>query len=81
LLGRDLPVTRLSSTPRAVDLRPATGQGWVAANWLVAHADRLGIDTIRHAGRRWARSDGWRDDAGAGADRVRVELADIKPSS
>jgi len=81
LLGRDLPVTRLSSSVRAVELRPATGLGWAAANWLVAHADRLGIDTVRHAGRRWARSDGWRDDAGAGSDRVRVELADIKPSS
>jgi hypothetical protein len=81
LLGRDLPVTRLSSSVHAVELRPATGQGWAAASWLVAHADRLGIDAIRHAGRRWTRSDGWRDDAAAGSDRVRVELADIKPSS
>jgi hypothetical protein len=81
LLGRDLAVTRLTSSERAVDMRPATGQGWAAASWLVAHADRLGIDAIRHAGRQWTRSDGWRDAAGVGSDRIRVELADIKPSS
>jgi hypothetical protein len=80
LLGRDLSVTRLSTSARAVEVRPATGQGWATASWLVAHADRLGIDAVGHAGRRWTRASGWRDDAGAGADRVRAEVADIPPS-
>jgi hypothetical protein len=81
LLGRDLSVTRLASSDRAVEVRPAGGQGWAAASWLVTHADRLGIDAIRHAGRRWSRSDGWRDDPEAGSRFIRVEVADIKPSS
>jgi hypothetical protein len=81
LLGRDLPVTRLTSSERVVEVRPAGGQGWAVASWLVAHADRLGIDAVRHAGRQWSRSNGWRDDAGAGSDRIRVDVADIKPSS
>jgi hypothetical protein len=80
LVGRDLPVTRLSASGRALELRPATGQGWATASWLVAHADRLGIDAVGHAGRRWTRSDGWGDDAGAGSDRVRAEVADVAPT-
>jgi len=80
LLGRDLPVTRVSVSARAVELRPAAGTGWATACWLVANADRLGIDAVGHAGRRWTRSDGWRDDGGAGADRVRAEVADISPT-
>jgi hypothetical protein len=81
LLGRDLPVTRLASSDRGVDVRPVTGQGWAATSWLVTHADRLGIDAVRHAGRRWTRSEGWRDDSEAGSGRIRIEVADIKPSS
>jgi hypothetical protein len=80
LLGRDLPVTRLASSDRAVELRPATGQGWATTSWLVANADRLGIDAVGHAGRRWTRKDGWRDDAGTGPDRVRFEIAEIRPT-
>jgi hypothetical protein len=80
LVGQDLPVTRLSSSVRALELRPAAGQGWATASWLVAHADRLGIDTVGHAGRRWTRSDGWEDNAGTGPDRVRAEIADVTPT-
>ncbi len=77
LLGRELAVTTLATSQRAVELRPAASQGWATASWLVAHADRLGIDAVGHAGRRWTRAEGWRDDAGAGADRVRAEVAVI----
>jgi hypothetical protein len=80
LAGLDLPVTRLSASARTLQLRPAAGQGWATASWLVAHADRLGIDTVGHAGRRWTRSDGWADDARAGSDRVTAEIADIAPT-
>jgi len=80
LVGQDLPVTRLSASARALELRPAAGEGWATASWLVAHADRLGIDTVGHAGRRWTRSDGWGDDARAGSDRVRAEIADVTPT-
>jgi hypothetical protein len=80
LLDRELPVTRLSTSQRAVVVRPGTGQGWATATWLVAHADRLGIDAVDHAGRRWTRADGWREDNTARSDRVRVELAAVRPT-
>jgi hypothetical protein len=37
------------------------GAGWQAAAWFVANADRLGIDSVSHDGKRWSRSDGWTD--------------------
>jgi hypothetical protein len=75
LLSEALPGTPLASSIRAGEVRPAAG--WATVGWLVAHADRLGIDAVAHSGRRWTRSDGWRVDAGAGADRVRFEVAEI----
>ncbi|MEO7518231.1 MAG: hypothetical protein ABIY58_05665 [Acidimicrobiales bacterium] len=38
-------------------------QGWVAATWLVAHADGLGVTAVSFAGRRWTASGGnWKVD-------------------
>ncbi|NJC23028.1 hypothetical protein BJ994_002104 [Arthrobacter pigmenti] len=37
----------------------ATGsQGWAAAQWAVAHAKKLGITSVSHAGLQWERSEG-----------------------
>lgn len=33
-------------------------QGWTAASWLVAHADRFGITTVTFAGQRWTAAGG-----------------------
>ena len=36
------------------------GARWQTAAWFVANADRLGIEEVSYAGRRWTRPDGWR---------------------
>ena len=75
LLGRELPGTPLGVSGRAGEVRPRVP--WATVGWLVAHADRLGIDAVQHDGRRWTREDGWRVEQAAAADRVRFEVAAI----
>lgn len=79
LLGRELPGERLGVSGRAGEVRPAVP--WATVGWLVAHADRLGIDAVEHAGRRWTREDGWKVVQTAAADRVRFEVAAIPPDA
>ena len=77
-LSAEVPVSLLGATGRVGELRPAN---WTTANWLIAHADRLGIEAVTVAGQRWHRADGWsRDSAAATADRVRFEMASIQPA-
>ena len=78
LLALDLPATRLGTTTRYADLRP-TAPAWASVSWLVAHADRLGVDAVSYAGQRWSRAQGWRNDTTVAPDRIRVEAA--QPSS
>jgi hypothetical protein len=80
LLVADLPATRLTAGEHVAEVRPATA-GWAAVSWLVAHADRLGVDAVGYAGQRWTRADGWRNDATIGPDRVRLETARIPPGT
>ncbi|HEY6745656.1 MAG TPA: hypothetical protein VI357_08045 [Mycobacteriales bacterium] len=79
LLALELRHTRISATAQAGELRPV--QPWAAAGWLVAKADRLGIETVALDGRRWTRTDGWGLDATAPRDRIRFEVAKIPPSA
>jgi hypothetical protein len=79
LLDLELPATQLSATAQAGELR--ADSPWVTAGWLVAKADRLGIEAVAISGRRWTRTDGWRVDSGAAADRIRFEVAQIPPSA
>lgn len=79
LLALELQHTRISATAQAGELRPA--EPWAAAGWLVAKADRLGIEAVALDGRRWTRTDGWRVDATAARDRIRFEVAKIPPSA
>jgi hypothetical protein len=79
LLGLELPHTRLATSPQAGELRPVAG--WTTVGWLVAKADRLGIEAVAHDGRRWTRSEGWRVDEGARTDRIRFEVAKIPPAA
>jgi hypothetical protein len=79
LLGLELSHTRLASSTQVGELRPAAP--WATVGWLVAKADRLGIEAVAHAGRRWTRTDGWRVDESARADRIRFEVAQIPPSA
>jgi hypothetical protein len=79
LLDLELPATQLSATAQAGELR--ADAPWVTAGWLVAKADRLGIEAVAISGRRWTRTDGWRVDSTAAADRIRFEVAQIPPSA
>jgi hypothetical protein len=71
-LTRDLPVTKPAVAPRTVTVADA---GWATAGWLVCNADRLGIESVRHAGKRWSYSGGWKDDGSAGGSVVAATLA------
>jgi hypothetical protein len=79
LLDLELPATRLSASAQVGELRASTP--WATAGWLVAKADRLGIEAVALDGRRWTRTDGWRVDSSAAADRIRFEVAKIPPSA
>jgi len=79
LLALELPHTRLSASAQVGELRPMAA--WATVGWLVAKADRLGIEAVAHDGRRWTRTGGWRVDGSAPADRVRFEVAQIPPSA
>lgn len=52
------------------------GAGWQAACWFVANADRLGVDSVSYAGKRWSRADGWRP-ATAPASAVVATMAQL----
>jgi hypothetical protein len=79
LLALELPHTRLGATGQAGELRPAAA--WATVGWLVAKADRLGIEAVAHDGRRWTRTDGWQLDQAARGDRIRFEVARIPPAT
>lgn len=52
-------------SPRAVGATTVRvpGAHWQTASWFIANADRLGIEQVDYAGRRWTRTDGWRKNA------------------
>jgi len=79
LLEVELPHTRIATSALAAELRPTAA--WASVGWLIAHADRLGIEAVAHDGRRWTRADGWRIDATARADRIRFEVAQVSESA
>jgi hypothetical protein len=70
-LVRDLPVTKPAVATRTVTVPEA---GWATAAWLVCNADRLGIESVRHAGQRWSYSGGWKDDDTASSSAVAATL-------
>jgi hypothetical protein len=80
LLALELPHTKIAATAQAGELRPAAS-AWATVGWLVAKADRLGIEAVALDGRRWTRTDGWRVDSTATQDRIRFEVAKIPPSA
>jgi hypothetical protein len=71
-LTRDLPVSSPAAAGRTVTV---TGAGWASAAWFVCNADRLGIASVRHAGKRWSYSGGWKDDPNATSSAVVATLA------
>jgi hypothetical protein len=79
LLALELRHTKVSTTAQTGELRPE--EPWAAAGWLIAKADRLGIEAVALDGRRWTRTDGWRVDSTATKDLIRFEVAKIPPSA
>jgi hypothetical protein len=79
LLALELRHTKVSTTAQIGELRPE--EPWAAAGWLIAKADRLGIEAVALDGRRWTRTDGWRVDSTATKDLIRFEVAKIPPSA
>ena len=71
-LARDLPVAKPAVATRTVTVPEA---GWATAAWLVCNADRLGIESVRHDGKRWSYSGGWKDDDTASNSAVVGTLA------
>lgn len=62
LAAAELGTARLSG-------RQPQARGWALATWLVAHAARLGLDTVSYDGHRWtAEGGGW--NTGGPADGV-----------
>ncbi len=80
LLAQDLPATRLATSAHAAEVKP-TAPAWATVSWLVAHADRLGVDAVSYAGQRWSRIQGWHNDGTVAADRIRLETAQLPAPS
>ena len=74
LLTIELPSTALTTQTSSAEVKPA---GWTPTLWLVAKADRLGIESVSYAGQRWSRTAGWKQDPTARQDRVRFVVANI----
>ncbi len=55
-LHAQLPVEAPTVQGRSVRV---AGAGWQTVAWLVANADRLGIDSVAYDAKRWTRADGW----------------------
>jgi len=64
-LAGELPVKAPTTSGRVITV---SGAKWQTVGWLVAYADRLGIDEVSYASRTWTRAHGWKDsDASASA--------------
>lgn len=62
-LGIDTPTARGTQVVVA-------GAAWQTVGWFVANANRLGIDQVDYAGRRWTRTDGWHAQKAAASTAV-----------
>ena len=61
------------SSGASVVLRPATGEGWTVANWLVTHASSYGITQVSYAGYKWKAvlsETSWQSDPSSGAGGI-----------
>lgn len=74
-LKHELPVNSPVVTGTTITV---PGAGWQATGWLVANADRLGIDKVSYNHRTWSRAKGWKDDNAAASTRVVAAMAVLK---
>lgn len=69
---KQLGITTPAATSTGVRV---PGAGWQTAAWFVANGDRLGIEQVGYAGRRWTRTSGWKTDATMSRAAVTAVLA------
>ncbi|MGI8666336.1 MAG: hypothetical protein ACR2N4_09940 [Jatrophihabitans sp.] len=69
---KDLPVSTPALSAAGISV---PGAGWATGAWLVCNADRLGIESVGYAGKRWTRSKGWRADSATSMTAVTATLA------
>ena len=55
-LRDQLPVDPPTTSARTISV---PGAAWQTVAWLIANADRLGIDRVAFGNRTWSRADGW----------------------
>jgi hypothetical protein len=67
LLRHDLAVNPPTVTGRSLRVPQAR---WQTAAWLIAQADRLGIEQVSYDRKTWTRTDGWHADRAAGTTAV-----------
>lgn len=67
LLRHDLPVNQPAVQGSSLRVPRAH---WQTAAWLIAQADRLGIEQVSYAGKIWSRADGWSSDRSASGTAV-----------
>jgi hypothetical protein len=74
-LRGDFPsAARVGGSGPVVEVTPAS---WASAVWLVANAERLGVEAVSFHGRTWTRErgrDGWREDPRAPDGAVRFTV-------
>lgn len=73
-LAAQLPVNTPTATDRELTIR---GASWATTAWLITHANRYGIDSVRYHGKVWHRSKGWKDDTSAAATEVVATTATV----
>ena len=73
--GAQLGITSpTAASPRTVRV---PGAHWQTAAWFVANADRLGIEQVAYAGRKWTRTDGWKTSSAASSAAVVATMHDL----
>ena len=74
-LYRELTVAVPTTTASEVHV---AGARWQTTAWLVANADRLGIDRVSYDHQTWSRAHGWRPDSTAATTEVVATMAQLK---
>lgn len=77
LLRAQLPVHKIRYAHKAIRV---PGQGWQTTAWFVANADRLGVDSVAYAGRKWSREHGWQPDRSSTRHAVVAVMATLSKS-
>ena len=76
-LTADLPVNT-PSIDSAQNSLTVPGASWATAAWLVANADRYGIDSVSYAQRTWTRTKSWHVQSDASSDAVTATMQKTK---